>query len=291
MHLKTVLFIVNPISGTNKKAKIVDLIRQFTDKNVFDFSIAYTEKAGHATEIAQKAVQQGISTVVAVGGDGTVNEVARALFNSQTALYIIPTGSGNGLARHLEIPLNPKKAILHLVKTTKKLIDTCLLNGKPFFCTSGLGFDAFISGKFATASGRGLWNYLRIGFASYWNYKARNYQIFLDGKEITGNFYVLTVANAAQFGNNFHISPEAKIDDGIMDICLMKSVKTLSALKLMFQSYRKKIHLSRHIEILRGKELNIQRIHAETVHLDGDPVLMPEKLEYRILPKSLWVCK
>ena len=157
---KKAVFIINLKSGTSDKAAIPDLIDTTLDKELFDYEIAVTEYAGHASEIAAKAKDNGIDVVVAVGGDGTVNEVAKAIVHSNTALGIIPCGSGNGLARHLLLPINARKAIEVINRCEIRDLDYGIINGYPFFCTCGMGFDAFVSMKFAEAGKRGPKNML-----------------------------------------------------------------------------------------------------------------------------------
>ena len=156
----TIKFIVNPISGTKNKDEMPTLIEQTIDKSKFDYQVCFTEYAGHAAEMARQCVNDGIDICVAVGGDGTVNEVARSLVHSQTALGIIPCGSGNGLGRHLCLPLDAKKAMEIINHAQIELFDYGLINGMPFFCTCGMGFDAFISLKFAEAGKRGPITYV-----------------------------------------------------------------------------------------------------------------------------------
>ena len=157
---KRIVFVVNPISGTQGKKAILKWIDERLDQSIYDYSIVKTEYAGHATQIAANAVQEKVDVVVAIGGDGTINEIARSLVHTNTALGIIPCGSGNGLARHLRIPMEPKAAIDVLNRGHELCIDYGKINNIPFFCTCGVGFDAFISLKFADSGKRGLLTYL-----------------------------------------------------------------------------------------------------------------------------------
>ena len=152
---RKIVFILNPHSGTDNKTRMPKLIEDNIDKKAFDYEVVFTEYAGHAADIAYDCANKGVDIVVAVGGDGTINEVARSIVHTNTALGIIPCGSGNGLARHLCIPLDPKKAIALINKACIESLDYGVINGLPFFCTCGMGFDAFISFKFAGAGKRG----------------------------------------------------------------------------------------------------------------------------------------
>lgn len=172
--MQRLLFIINPISGTSRKGKIIKAIERRIDAQRFSVEFRYTEYAGHAVEIARQAAEDGVDIVVAVGGDGTVNEVARSLVHTNTALAIVPSGSGNGLARHLLIPMDIEKALDIINANVVTELDYGLINDKPFFCTCGVGFDAFISLKFAEAGSRGLKTYLEKTLVRWPALQARN---------------------------------------------------------------------------------------------------------------------
>ena len=174
---RSILFIVNPISGTRDKGAVQKDIETLTDASQFDYRIAFTEYAGHASVLAREAVENGFDIVVAVGGDGTVNEVARSLVHTPTALGIIPCGSGNGLARHLQIPLDARKAMQIINRATISSLDYGTINAMPFFCTCGVGFDAFVSLKFATGKKRGLLSYIENTLREGLSYKPETYTI------------------------------------------------------------------------------------------------------------------
>ena len=178
-----ILFIINPISGTTRKGNVVKAIERRIDTQRFAVEIRYTEYAGHAVEIARQAAEDGVDIVVAVGGDGTVNEVARSLVHTNTALAIVPSGSGNGLARHLLIPMDIEKALDVINANVMTELDYGLINDKPFFCTCGVGFDAFISLKFAEAGSRGLKTYLEKTLVDGLRYKPETYRIYIGGEE------------------------------------------------------------------------------------------------------------
>ena len=176
MKLK-VLFIINPKSGVSKKESLPEIIDNCIDKKLFNYQIVNTEYAGHATKLAQQAVKDNFTIVVAVGGDGTVNEVGKALINTNTAMGIIPAGSGNGLARHLDIPVNVKRSLQILNQACIHDLDYGMINDMPFFCTCGMGFDAFISMKFAEAGKRGVITYVQKVLEEGLKYKPDTYQI------------------------------------------------------------------------------------------------------------------
>ncbi len=242
---RKILFIVNPISGTSKKENMEFVIARWVDKEKFDTNIHYTQYAGHATEIVYQ-YRHLYDAVVAVGGDGTVNEVAKALINTETALYIIPTGSGNGLARHLQIPVGLRPALnrLNYVETT--FIDTCKVNDTPFFCTSGMGFDAEVAHRFSIANSRGLMTYFLTSFHTFFTYQPQTYQIEVDGQEITRKLHLLTCANAGQYGNDAYISPAADISDGNMDLCMVKPIHSIfKANTFYLRLFTYSMHLSK----------------------------------------------
>ena len=212
---------MNPISGTSDKKDIPYLIEELLDKEQFDYSIRETEYAGHAYEIAKESKEQGIDIVVAVGGDGTVNEVGRALVHSNTALGIIPTGSGNGLARHLLIPMKIKGAIQVLNDCEITDLDYGIINEHPFFCTCGVGFDAFISEKFAEAGKRGPITYLENILKEGLKYEPETYEIEAGNGTIKKKAFLISCANASQYGNNAYIAPQASMSDGMIDVIIM----------------------------------------------------------------------
>ena len=207
--MKSVTFIVNPLSGTHKKGEIPDIISQALDKTKFDYKVLFTEYAGHAAELTRNAVKGHTDIVVAVGGDGTVNEVARSLVHTSTALGIIPCGSGNGLARHLCIPMDIRKAIAIINQCKIDLLDYGVINDLPFFCTCGMGFDAFISLKFAGAGKRGPITYVENVLKEGLKYQPETYIVQDETGTKQYKAFLIACANASQYGNNAFIAPQA----------------------------------------------------------------------------------
>lgn len=287
MNKQAIWFIVNPISGGKKvHQSIVQLIDNQLDMNVYSPKICYTEYAGHATEIAAEAVKTGIPTVVAIGGDGTVNEVGKALIRTNTALGIIPTGSGNGLARELAIPMKAAKAIESLNTPVSKIIDVCYANDVPFFCTAGIGFDAHCAEIFSKTKGRGMLNYVKVGFTEFWKYKplkcifgASNYEVFS-----------ITFGNASQFGNDAYITPTAIIDDGLIDCTIINPPSAFQALSMIAQLFNGNIHSSELSENYRGTKFKVSTEQNLLIHYDGEPLrLNTNELAISISEKSLRV--
>lgn len=287
--MRSILFIINPISGGVSKTSLPNLIYQELDKLLFFPKIEFTEYPGHAKELALQAIENKTDIVVAVGGDGTINEIASVLVNSEVALGIIPKGSGNGLARHLGIPLDSKKAIACLNTAQVKRIDVGQLNDRYFFCTSGIGFDAHVSEKFAQLTKRGLWGYLKTSILSFVNYKPETFTLHIDGRVITSKAFLVTFANASQFGNNAYIAPLADISDGLLDVTLMKPFGFLSIGIVAWKLFSKNIHLSKYVIIAKAKHITIQRTTANVAHIDGEHILMAAKIEAKIFAKALKV--
>ena len=287
--LKKILFIINPISGQRKKKEIEKWIGTELDKTQFDPVVVHTTSPGHATELSQKAVVDGVDVVVAVGGDGTVNEIGQALIGSSVSLAIIPTGSGNGLARHLKIPFNFKKALGVINQGKIKKIDTATINNKVFLSIAGIGYDAYVARKFAKAGTRGFNTYFRIVSGEYPMYRPRKYKIEIDGKTITRRALVVTFANSNQFGNNASIDPGASLDDGYIDVCIVRRIPLLLVPFYAPMLFMKTFQKTQFIEILKAKTVTITRKKGRAIHFDGDPFTMGKKLEMKINPLSLQV--
>lgn len=284
---KKIVFILNPISGTQKKALVPGLIRKHLDMSRYDYEIAETERAFHAHELAKGAAEAGADIVVAVGGDGTVNEVGSGLLQTNTSLAILPFGSGNGLARHMGIPINTVKAIQLLNKPSYTTIDAAHANGKVFFCTAGLGFDAHIGRLFSTTRTRGFGSYLRISFKEYFGFTPHHYTVRANGQEFKGQFFVVTLANAGQYGNNAYISPGADIADGAIDLCMLKPFPHLQLGPLAFRLFTKSMDKSSYMQIIRTNKVEIECPKAECMHLDGEFAPIKGKLTVEMVPKSL----
>ena len=263
---------MNPISGTSDKKDIPYLIEELLDKEQFDYSIRETEYAGHAYEIAKESKEQGIDIVVAVGGDGTVNEVGRALVHSNTALGIIPTGSGNGLARHLLIPMKIKGAIQVLNDYEITDLDYGIINEHPFFCTCGVGFDAFISEKFAEAGKRGPITYLENILKEGLKYEPETYEIEAENGTIKKKAFLISCANASQYGNNAYIAPQASMSDGMIDVIIMEPFDALEASQISIEMFNKTLDKNNKIKTFRSKEIKIYRKAPGVIHYDGDPI-------------------
>lgn len=286
---KRMIFVVNPISGTQSKKAILKWIDERIDRSIYDYSIVKTEYAGHATQIAAAAVKEQVDVVVAIGGDGTINEIARSLVHSNTALGIVPCGSGNGLARHLRIPMEPKAAIDIINKGNRLCIDYGKINNIPFFCTCGVGFDAFVSLKFADAGKRGLLTYLENTLHESLTYQPDTYEIENEEGSVKYKAFLIACGNASQYGNNAYIAPQASLTDGLMDVTILEPFTVLDVPSLSFQLFNKTIDQNSRIKTMRAKKIKIHRAHDGVLHFDGDPLMAGKELEVEIIPGGLHV--
>lgn len=287
VNKSNILFIINPISGGKKKSSLPALIDQYLDKEKYAPIYTFTEYVGHASELAEEAGTKNYDTIVAVGGDGTINEVASKLVHSDKILAIIPFGSGNGLARFLNIPLSSKKAIELINLGKHQIIDTAELNGRKFFNMAGMGFDAHLSSVFAGNKKRGLKSYVELGFKEITTYKAQPYRIEIDGVKYDKDAFAISIANSSQYGNNVYISPDSSLTDGYLDVCIIHPISLVKLPVLAFQMITAKTHKSSLVKIIRGKHIKIERAAPDAVHLDGEPLQLGEHLEIKIVPASL----
>ena len=280
--MKKITFILNPISGTHSKEEIPELIEKTLDHDLYEPRIVFTEYAGHAAEIAREESKAGTDVVVAVGGDGTVNEVARSLVHTATALAIIPCGSGNGLARHLCLPLDVKKAIEVINSCKIEAFDYGVINDMPFFCTCGMGFDAFISLKFAEAGKRGPITYVENVLKEGLKYKPETYEVEDESGAKRYKAFLIACANASQYGNNAYIAPGATMKDGEMDVIIMEPFDVLDAPQIAADLFMKTLGNNSKIKTFRTKQLRIHRKKAGAIHYDGDPIMTGTDVDVRI---------
>ena len=284
---KKIVFIMNPISGTSSKASIPGLIDATLDKSLFDYEIRMTERAGHASEIAHEAMERHVDIAVAVGGDGTVNEVARAIVHSDTALGILPCGSGNGLARHLLLPMNLKKSIDVINACKIRDLDYGVINGHPFFCTCGMGFDAFVSMKFAESGKRGPISYAENILREGLKYKPETYTLEDETGTKQYKAFLISCANASQYGNNAYIAPQASMSDGLIDVIIMEPFDVIEAPQVSFDMFNKTLDKNSRIKTFRCKKLHITRSIPGVIHYDGDPVMTGTDIDVHLEEKGI----
>ena len=284
---RNILFLVNPVSGGKSKEKLITKLKSLIDKNAISAEVYQTTSRADTIVKASEGVRKKYHSVVAVGGDGTINDIASQLVGTQTALGIIPMGSGNGLSRELKIPFELEKAFELILKNRIKEVDSGLVNDKPFFNIAGIGFDAHIAGLFEQAQSRGLMGYLKLILRSYGSYVPEKYTIQIGAKTFKQSAFVLAVCNGRQFGNNAWIGPNAKLDDGQLDITLIKTARWFQLPGIVWWMFLQKIDRSAQIEAYRSTEIYVKREKDGLVNIDGEPVSMDINLIFKILPKSL----
>ena len=287
--MKKITFIVNPISGTQGKELILNLLNEKIDKEKYIWNVVNTERAGHAIEIAAQAARENVDIVVAIGGDGTINEIGRSLVHSKTALGIIPCGSGNGLARHLHIPMEPKKALEIINDGVMDSIDYGKINGVDFFCTCGVGFDAFVSLKFANAGKRGPLTYLEKTLQESLTYQPETYELETEDGICKYKAFLIACGNASQYGNNAYIAPQATLNDGLLDVTILEPFTVLDVPALAFQLFNKTLDQNSRIKTFRCRKLRIHRDNPGVVHFDGDPMQADEDINIEIIQRGLYV--
>jgi len=285
-----ILFIINPISGIRPKGNVQKNILKHLDNTRYSAEFHVTSCKGDAAAAVQAKLAEGYTKFVAVGGDGTVNEVASAIVGTDAALGIIPTGSGNGLARHLRIPLNVKKAMAVINLGAVDRIDFGLVNRVPFFCTCGVGFDAQIGYRFASNGKREFFNYIKIVISDFLRYKSKKYKLKIDGD---GKFkiraFLITVANSSQYGNNAYIAPMADIRDGKLNLSIISPFKIFEAPVIGIRLFTKRIDKSTMEHSGTISKVVIKRKHKDVVHYDGEPIVMGKKLKISVVPRGLRV--
>lgn len=287
MSRKKILFVVNPISGGKRKTAFNKQVLEVLNLDFFDPTFQLTSHSNHAYELACNAVNEGYDAVIAVGGDGTINEIGSALLDTGIPLGIIPEGSGNGLALCLGIPTNESAAIRRINRFETMDIDSGVINGNNFFSVSGMGFDATVSFNFAEENIRGPIGYLRSMINVLSKYKPSKYEITVDGKTVEREAFMVSIANSPQFGNNAYIAPEASVNDGLLDVCIVNKFPIYILPKLIFHLFNRSANQSEYVEILPGKKIHIKREQVGPVHIDGEPVNMDKEIDVFVKPNSL----
>jgi diacylglycerol kinase (ATP) len=286
-----ILFIVNPKAGITIKSKLLIrlLAGRYLDSRKYKPEVRFTKHASHATELAKEAIEKGIPTVIAVGGDGTVNEVASALVNTSTTLGILPTGSGNGLAHHLRIPMNLIQALKVINGGKSKQIDTVSINGRLFTSIAGIGFDATVAEKFASSGVRGFVSYMRIILQEFRKYEPRDYNITIDGEPYFRTALMISFANSDQFGFHSRIAPQAKIDDGFLDICVVGKPSVLKVFFIAPRVFFGSLGKTGYVEYFKGSRVELTGIESANVNIDGEAVKMDKNVSIKVNPLSLRV--
>ena len=284
---KKILAIINPISGTKDKEELPALIDEVIDPSKYSVECRFTQYAGHAAEMTRQAVADGVDVVLSVGGDGTCNEIARELINTLTALAIVPVGSGNGLARHLGISMDARKALEIVNDGVIADLDYCTANGRPFFCTCGVGFDALVSLKFAEGKRRGKLAYVAKALTEYLKYKSETYQIEMPDGTVTEKAFLIACGNASQYGNNAYIAPHASMQDGKIDVTVLMPFTPFDTAGLALLLFTKHIDQDANIKSFTTESLVIKREKPGAMHLDGEPIEMGTRIDIRCFKGGL----
>jgi len=285
---KKILFVINPISGSGKQKNIGGVIERYLDKFKFSFELVFTKHPKHAEEIILQQ-QAHFDIIIAVGGDGSVNQIGTSLINSPVVFGIIPAGSGNGLARHLNIPLNFKGAI-ELINAHQQpiKIDVAKMNGHYFLSTAGTGFDAHVAWKFSTATTRGFLTYAKITLQELFKYKIKKYKLEINDQIIEMNALAVTIANSNQYGNNAYVSPQSKLDDGFLRLIVVKAFPVYYVPLIIFHLFNKSLLKSKFVVQHTLKRIVITS-PTEHVQLDGESLTMEQKLNIEIIPHCLHI--
>jgi YegS/Rv2252/BmrU family lipid kinase len=286
--LKKLLVVINPKAGVKSKNRLDQKIKDWL-KSDFEVCFQWWEspELDITAVVKRRILDERFDVVLAAGGDGTVNRTARALINTNVVFGILPFGSGNGLARHFKIPMDAEKAAKVVLKGNWINMDSCLINEENFFCTAGTGFDAHIGKLFAVAGKRGFSTYTKIVSTEFRKYKSADYKIVIDNKEIIARAFLITIANANQYGNNVYVAPEADISDGLMNLVILKPFSLIHAPALASRIMLKRFHKASKTENFKGSKISIFRPKEGPVHFDGEPFDAGKQLDFKILPKSL----
>ena len=285
-------FIFNPRSGRPRRnAPILPMLRSYIESGQRDADLVCTEGPGHATELAQEAVAAGYSRIVAVGGDGTVNEVAQALINTQAAMGLVPCGSGNGLALHLGLPRQIRQALELAAASSSRVaaVDTGTVNGLRFVNAMGLGLDSDVAHRFNRLARRGLPAYARTALSAFLKRKTERCFIASGGVREEIDLLLVAIANSDQYGNNAKIAPNARVDDGEFDLVIIRPVGIVSACFLGARLFMGSIDRSGRVIHRRGTRFTIERPAAGIIHTDGESHFTESKIEVAVHPLSLKV--
>lgn len=273
------MLIVNPVSGTRSKEGVMERVGHRLGREGIAVTAVSTLHGGHARELARLAVADGFDLVVSAGGDGTVNEIAGALAHTPVVLGLLPYGSGNGLARTLGIPQDVDAALEVIARGHVVESDRGLVNGVPFTCTFGVGFDAAVSEKFAASKRRGRITYVRNVVREFLSYRSQPYAIAVDGNVVTERAFLIAVCNASQYGNNAYIAPQAKLTDGLLDLIVVHDANPLQTMRLGVDLITGTIDRNTRIDAFRVSRATITRLDGGAVHVDGEPLTMGRRLD------------
>jgi len=279
------LFLFNERSGVRRGYDLRAVIREHWPHERCDIESCGTKD--DLDRIIGDAERAGVETIFAIGGDGTVHEVARRLIGKQLTLGIVPAGSGNGFARHLGLAMEPATLMRSIPALQKQTIDTAEVNGRPFIGVMGVGFDAFIADRFESSKVRGMRTYIREGLSAYATYHPQPYELTIDGVSQRVEAYVIAIANASQYGNNARIAPAASVQDGLLNVVIIRDAPLIAVPIMMMRLFSGSIDHSRFVTNLQGREIVVRRDSPAAAHVDGEPLVLPEELRVSVRPRSL----
>ncbi len=285
--MKKVIVIYNPFSGRRKTKNLPETIHRLIDKTLFDVEVWPTEKADDVILLTEKAILEKADIVLGAGGDGTINQIASRLVNTGISLGIIPLGSGNGFARHFKIPMQTEAAITCLGKLTPVEIDTVWINRHCMVNVGGIGFDAHISSLFADVKKRGLMGYTKTILRNL-NYKSKQYALFSKDKLVwQGRAFMVSFANATQWGNNVVLHSGALPDDGVLNVVVIKKFDVIDFFLILKSLMAGKLHQNKNSLTFSGTDFLVKRDHDGPVHVDGEPLWLGKEININIEPSSL----
>jgi YegS/Rv2252/BmrU family lipid kinase len=284
--MKQLIFIINPSSCVDRQNAIHAAIDECLDHAQFTYEIWHTEYAKHGIELAKKAATNGAYAVVAVGGDGSVNDIVKGLLGTDTVLAIIPKGSGNGMARTLNIPIDEREAITLINKGNTIAMDVAYANGEAFISNAGVAFDALISKKFAKSLRRGLTVYSWLVTKHMWMYREWEWDLTIDGKKMKEKAFIINVANGRQFGYNFKIAPGASWTDGLLDIVVVRKFPKILGGVLALRLLKGTIIQSPYVKHYHGKEVTISHPKLNLIQTDGDAHPSQSSVHFRVEPAA-----
>jgi len=286
MKHSKIVFISNPVSGSTKKKPGATFLRSQFDSS-YETVFLESKYSGHASELAAEAVKNNATTVVAIGGDGTVNEIARSLNGTACVLGIIPCGSGNGLARHHNISMNVPEAIAVIKKNNVVSHDAVSINGQLSFNVSGIGFDAHVAHLFGKDGKRGFNTYIKLVVKEFANYSEKEIRVTTNEGVIAQPIMLAAIANGSQFGNNARIAPHANTNDGMVDITLVRKMSAWKLPMFMYEVFNHKAARSSHAKLLKGENFVIDCETEIPLHIDGEPAGFSRKFMVSTLKSSL----
>lgn len=287
MPNQTVLFIINKFAGGGFEPTVEGKILDICAANNAECTIEFTRSHGHATVLANEGIQKGFNKIIAVGGDGTVNEVARSLVNTSIEMGIIPKGSGNGLSRHLGIPLNFEKAIENIFSGSPIRMDTFLVNNKLSLNVSGIGFDGHVANLFGKNGRRGLFGYIKLTLREFMRFKEFPLELTIDGRLQKIHAFIVAIANSSQYGNNARIAPLASVMDQRLHITVLKKVPIYASLPFIFRFLMGNVQSSSFCEIYEGRHIEIKTTVTKPFHVDGEPSGSDQFFTITVTPLSL----